>query len=163
VSDAYRERLWAPFGWWAVPTVLVSTAGVAVGYPLGLAAGAATFALLEGLTIWLLLSAAAVIRVADGILLAGRAHLPLTVVSDVRALDAGAAARLRGVDADARAYLLLRPWVQAAVRVDLDDPADPTPYWYLSTRRPDELAAALAPLLRPAADPDVLRRPDTAG
>jgi hypothetical protein len=30
------------------------------------------------------------------------------------------------------------------VRVDLEDPLDPTPYWLLSTRRPQELAAALA-------------------
>ena len=41
-----------------------------------------------------------------------------------------------------RAYLLLRPWLPRAVRVDLDDPRDPTPYWYVSSRHPDRLAAA---------------------
>ena len=48
------------------------------------------------------------------------------------------------VEADARAFLLLRPYVKTAVRVDLEDPADPTPYWLLSSRRPEALAAALA-------------------
>ena len=45
--------------------------------------------------------------------------------------------------ADARAYLLLRPYRKKAVKVSLSDPADPTPYWLVSTRRPDALAAAL--------------------
>ena len=47
------------------------------------------------------------------------------------------------MDADARAYLLLRPYLSRAVMVPVDDPADPTPYWLVSTRRPDELVAAL--------------------
>ena len=46
-----------------------------------------------------------------------------------------------GRDADARAYLLLRPYLKRAVRVEITDPADPTPYWLVSTRHPDELAA----------------------
>ena len=51
--------------------------------------------------------------------------------------------RLAGRDADARAYLLLRPYLRRAVRIAIDDPADPTPYWLVSTRRPTRLAAAL--------------------
>jgi hypothetical protein len=29
------------------------------------------------------------------------------------------------------------------VRVHVNDPDDPTPYWMISTRRPDELVAAI--------------------
>ena len=47
-----------------------------------------------------------------------------------------------GVDADARAFLLLRPYLKRAVQVEIADPADPTPYWLVRTRHPDELAAA---------------------
>jgi hypothetical protein len=64
-------------------------------------------------------------------------------VGAAAALDAEATRRLAGRDADARAYLLLRPYLSRAVRIDIDDPADPTPYWLVSTRRPDRLAAAL--------------------
>jgi DUF3093 family protein len=39
---------------------------------------------------------------------------------------------------------LLRSYVPTAVRVDVTDPADPTPYLYLSTRRPEKLAKALS-------------------
>ncbi|HWJ84512.1 MAG TPA: DUF3093 family protein, partial [Cellulomonas sp.] len=34
-------------------------------------------------------------------------------------------------------------WIHAGVRIELVDPADPTPYWIVTSRRPDELAAAL--------------------
>jgi hypothetical protein len=33
--------------------------------------------------------------------------------------------------------------VPGAVQVLLDDPADPTPYWLVSTRHPERLAATL--------------------
>ena len=52
--------------------------------------------------------------------------------------------RVAGVEADARAYLLLRPYLKRSVKVQLIDPADPTPYWLISTRHPAELSAALS-------------------
>ena len=48
-----------------------------------------------------------------------------------------------GPGADPRAFLFTRPFVGPVVRVDLRDPADPHPYWLVSTRRPGELAAAV--------------------
>jgi hypothetical protein len=42
-----------------------------------------------------------------------------------------------------RAFMLLRGYVPTAVRVEVSDPDDPTPYLYLSTRRPEQLARVL--------------------
>jgi hypothetical protein len=39
--------------------------------------------------------------------------------------------------------MLLRSYVPTALKVDVTDPADPTPYLYLSTRSPKRLAEAL--------------------
>jgi hypothetical protein len=39
--------------------------------------------------------------------------------------------------------MLLRSYVPTAVRIEITDPEDPTPYVYLSTRDPQALAAAL--------------------
>jgi len=39
--------------------------------------------------------------------------------------------------------------VQPVVRVPITDPADPAPYWLLSSRRPRELAAAINGSRRP--------------
>jgi hypothetical protein len=43
---------------------------------------------------------------------------------------------LLGVGARPHAFVVQRPWVRGAVQVHLDDPADPTPYWVVSSRRP---------------------------
>ncbi len=73
---------------------------------------------------------------------AGRAHITLAHVGAVTALDATGVRRLAGVDADARAYLLLRPYLKRGVRVDITDPADPAPYWLVSCRRPEAVVSA---------------------
>lgn len=85
----------------------------------------------------------ATIRVDSATLSAGHAHIPRHFLGSVTALDREAARKALGADANARAYLLTRPYVGTAVRVELTDPADPTPYWILATRHPERLAAAL--------------------
>jgi hypothetical protein len=74
----------------------------------------------------------------------GRALLPYGHVGPVEALDAAATSRLLGVEADARAYLVVRSYCGGSVKVMVDDPADPAPYWLVSTRHPEALAASLA-------------------
>jgi hypothetical protein len=86
---------------------------------------------------------AARVSVREGVFRAGRAQVPVRLVGQVTALDPADTRRLAGVDADARAYLLLRPYLRRAVRVEIADPADPTPYWLVASRRPAQLAAAL--------------------
>ncbi|WP_433368551.1 DUF3093 domain-containing protein [Actinoplanes sp. CA-142083] len=71
------------------------------------------------------------------------ARLPLAVISDVVALDAAGKREALGVGAHPMAFVIQRPWIGPAVQVLLDDPADPTPFWVISTRRPVELATAL--------------------
>lgn len=83
------------------------------------------------------------LSVADGEFRAGRAHIPLHLLGEATPLDPDAARRLAGVDADARAHLLLRPYVKRAIRVEVLDPADPTPYWLIATRHPQRLAKVL--------------------
>ena len=144
----YDERLGVPLRWWALATMFVASLLLAflVATPPWLAVagtGVVTIALLA----LFLGYGAARISVADGVLTAGRARISLDHVEEVRALGPEDTHRLAGRDADARAYLLLRPYLRRAVRIAIDDPADPTPYWLVSTRRPDRLAAALT---RPA-------------
>ncbi|HZA74419.1 MAG TPA: DUF3093 family protein, partial [Propionibacteriaceae bacterium] len=73
----------------------------------------------------------------------GRALIEHRYIAGAQALDAEKTRRRAGVEADARAHLVLRPYVSTAVEITLDDPADPVPYWLVSSRRPSALAAAL--------------------
>ncbi|HEU4349773.1 MAG TPA: DUF3093 domain-containing protein [Actinoplanes sp.] len=71
------------------------------------------------------------------------ARLPLAVISEVVALDADGKREVLGVGAHPLAFVVQRPWVGGAVQVVLDDPADPTPFWVVSSRSPVALAGAL--------------------
>ena len=86
--------------------------------------------------------------VRDGAFRAGRARIGGQHVGTATALDPEETRRVAGVEADARAYLLLRPYLKRAVRVEITDPADPAPYWLVGTRHPERLAGALAELTR---------------
>ncbi|MFC3505214.1 DUF3093 domain-containing protein [Micromonospora krabiensis] len=83
------------------------------------------------------------VAVRDGELRVDDARLPVRYVADVVPLDAAGRREVLGVGADPLAFVVQRPWIGGAVQVVLDDPADPTPFWVVSTRRPVELAAAL--------------------
>ena len=141
----YDERLSVPLRWWVQGTMLVASLWLAVVVALPFAAAwtvsGAAMLLLAVLLIWF---GSARVSVHDGVFRAGRASIPVALLGQVTPLDAEATRRTAGVDADARAFLLLRPYLKRAVRVEVADPADPTPYWLVSTRRPDQLAAALA-------------------
>jgi len=140
----YRERLSVPIRWWAQGTMLVASLWLAVIVAVpGAVAWAVTGAAVALMATLFLTYGAALVSVEDGWFRAGRARVELRFVGEVVPLDAEATRLVAGRDADARAYLLLRPYRKKAVKVSLSDPADPTPYWLGSTRRPDALAAAL--------------------
>ena len=140
----YRERLSVPIRWWAQGTMLVASLWLAVIVAVpGAVAWAVTGAAVALMASLFLTYGAALVSVEDGWFRAGRARVELRFVGEVVPLDAEATRLVAGRDADARAYLLLRPYRKRAVKVSLRDPADPTPYWLVSTRRPDALAAAL--------------------
>lgn len=140
----YAERLSVPLRWWVQGTMLVATLWLAVVVATpAVVAWVVTALAMSVVALAFLGYGAARISVHDGELRAGRAHIDLRHVGGVTPLDAEGMRRQAGVDSDARAYLLLRPYLKRGVRVDILDPADPTPYWLISSRRPVDLAAAL--------------------
>jgi Protein of unknown function (DUF3093) len=143
-TDSYDETLTVPVSWWLLGLLFVLTVCwcFLVSTPLvvtivaTLVAGALVVAVL-----WRVGSAH--IHAGTTGLAAGRATLPWESIGAVVALDPDETRVTLGVGADARAYLLVRPYCRSSVKVTLDDDVDPTPYWLLSTRRPAELADRL--------------------
>jgi hypothetical protein len=144
---AYAERLGVPLRWWVQGTMLVATLWLAVVVALpGLAAWIVTLVALAVMAFLFTAIGSARIVVADGEFRAGRAHIGAEHLGAATALDAEEARRVAGPEADARAYLVLRPYLKRAVKVEITDPADPAPYWLVATRHPEELARALTAL-----------------
>ncbi|HET8602977.1 MAG TPA: DUF3093 domain-containing protein [Marmoricola sp.] len=145
MTPAYSERLHVPLRWWVQATMFLATFWIAfiVAMPAWLAwtAAGALAASTYALFLWV---GSARVAVQDGELFAGPAHISLRLLGAARPLDAEATRRVHGPEADARAFLVTRPYVKRAVLVPVEDPADPTPYWLVSTRHPDALAAALS-------------------
>ena len=83
------------------------------------------------------------VAVREGELWVDDAHLPVRYVAEVGVLDAAGKRAALGPQADPLAFVVQRPWVKGAVLVVLDDPADPTPYWVVSARRPERVARAV--------------------
>jgi hypothetical protein len=142
---AYSERLHVPLRWWVQATMLLASLWLAfvVAMPAWAAwsATAVVLAVTFGLMAWL---GSVRVAVRDGTLYAGPAHISLDLLGPAEPLDAEDTRRVHGVDADARAFLLTRPYLKRSVKVVVEDPADRTPYWLVSTRHPRELAAALS-------------------
>lgn len=144
-SVLYDERLHVPLRWWVQAIMFLASVWLAfiVALPAPVA-WVATGVLTAAVAALFIGYGAARVRVEAGVLRAGRAHIPVAMLADPTPLDREATRLLAGRDANARAYLLLRPYLKRSVRVEVTDPADPAPYWLISTRRPEELAGALA-------------------
>jgi hypothetical protein len=96
-----------------------------------------------GIGIAILVLTSAVVEVDAGALRAGRAVIPVQQIGPVEVLDAAQMARLRGPGIEPRAYHCQRGWLPLGVKVAVQDPADPTPYWLVSSHHPDLLAEAI--------------------
>ena len=140
----YREKLSVPVWWWIIAAIAVITlfviTAVPVGYFAGVLVGGVALLLM---VLFFLQYGAARVEVDGERLRAGRAVIERAHLGTVEALTGDDARRAFGRECDPKAYLLLRPYVRSAVRVQITDPRDPAPYWVIATRHPDRLAAAL--------------------
>lgn len=142
VMNTYRERLW-PSPWIVVIAALAIPASLLTFAAINVTVGAVTGLVLFFGVVAVATVSAPTIEVADGMLRAGAARVPLSFVGDVTSARGADARHARGPGLDARAHLVLRGDIDPISRIELTDPDDPTPYWLVSTRRPDDLAAAI--------------------
>lgn len=151
---AFRERVRVPLSWWVLAVLFAGMLALAFGYYLGVgwALGVGLGSLLAVvLGFW---TAAFRVEVDEAEVRVGRAVIGREWIGAVRPLDAAATRARSGTEADARAHLVLRPWVSTSVELSLVDPADPVPYWLVSSRRPGALASALGWVPEAAAPAD---------
>ncbi len=73
----------------------------------------------------------------------GKAKVEINFISVAAPLKADEMRALRGPEMNPDAFLALRFWVKRGVKISIDDPKDPTPYWLVSVKRAEKLAAIL--------------------
>jgi hypothetical protein len=143
-ESAYREMLRTP--WWWYPIAIGIACLLAAEFHVSGASLTdwipyATLVPLSILFVWWLGHSR--LEVSSGELRVRGAHLPLQYVSGVIALDARTLRLVVGREGDPAAFISIRPWIGPGVQFWLDDEDDPTPYWVVSTRHPDQVVTAV--------------------
>jgi Protein of unknown function (DUF3093) len=143
-AAAYSERLIVPWWWWPPSLALAALGATEIFLGASNRFAWIPYVVLLGGVIAALIGLSRIrIAVADGMLHVDDAKIPVTFLTEINILDAESKREVMGALADPMAFVVQRPWVRGAVRVVVDDPDDPTPYWVISTRRPERLATAI--------------------
>lgn len=155
VTVTYVERLAVPASYWLITAAFGATFIVAIGgyfatFWFALIALVATVAMSLALAVY----GRAVIRVGEDGIRVGRNLLEWRFVGGVSALDTARWRRRLGPEADARAFLCVRPFLHQGVEIVVDDKADPHPYWLVGSRHPQQLADAIGVRLADRPDGD---------
>ena len=147
-ATSYRETLYAPWWWYLVAV-----------FAAGLLAVEAQISVLD-FTDWIVLCVLVPVfavlvwslgrwRVEivgsgmDAELRVRGAHIALQDVGGAVVLDARTLRRVVGREADPAAFVTIRPWIGPGMQLWVDAPDDPTPYWVVSTRHPEQLLDAV--------------------
>ena len=118
---------------------MVALVAAPFGSVLAITLGAITF-----IASLVLASVLSPLVVVDGVrLIAGKMSIPLEAIGEVTEVATQDLRNELGPLLDARAQLLIRGDVKTAVKVEITDGKDPTPYLVISTRRSSELVSAL--------------------
>jgi hypothetical protein len=138
----YRERVRPNLGTFiAVATLLpaVTLVSEPFDYRIGIAVG-----LILVMSIWAaLFFLAPVIQVGSSHLTVARAKIPRNLLGNIEEIAKDQIFSERGPKLEPAAYKVFQGTVKTAIKITVNDPNDPTPYWIISTRKPAQLAEVL--------------------
>jgi hypothetical protein len=93
--------------------------------------------------IWIAIAMKSEITFDGNIFRIDQANIEKKYLGKVTVLDRSAMRLLRTRDADPAAYLAIKFWEPRGLRIDLNDSRDATPYWLITSKRGEEIAALL--------------------
>ncbi|GAA1842032.1 DUF3093 domain-containing protein [Brevibacterium marinum] len=138
----FTEKIGPSVGMWVMIAIAAASTALMV-FPVWKTGAVILPVVSFVLLAWWLRSLSITTIVTDRQLFVGDAHIDRGYITGATGYDSEDARTARGTGLDARAFLMVRPWAKSAVRIDIHDETDPTPYWLVSSKRPMELAAAL--------------------
>ena len=143
-GKTYFEQIsWGIWIWFFV-AILCASIYLAIWAPLGTAAAlVVTLISIIGFY-YLSLKMQTTTFIQDDFLYVSQAKIDLKYLKNAKALTEAEFKKLIGADADPAAFLATNFWVKTAVKIEVNDKTDPTPYWLISSRRADELAKKLS-------------------
>ena len=142
-SKNFREETYWPAWLWLFLLFLATSLALAFWAALGVRWGAIIGLLqLLGL-IYLSQRSALLLEVTESELKVGSAHIDRQFLGVVEPLSADAMRKWRGPLCDPAGFMALRFWISTGVKIEINDPKDPCPYWLVSSKKAQPLVAAL--------------------
>lgn len=139
---SYRERLLPGPGLFVACAMLIPAVAL-VCLPINARIAIPAGVLVYALVMLLLIGLSPVIEVRGDNFTAGRARIPVRLLGEIEALGKEELREALGPGSDARAYFVVRGWIHRGIKVAVNDPVDPAPYWVVTCRKPKTLAAAI--------------------
>lgn len=139
----FKEVIRAPLWLVAFVYFLFLSIVLSIWAALGNTPALVTFGVLTIWLIFLFFRTALVIHMDESFLYVGQAKIERTYIGSAIALNNAELKLIRTRDADPSAYLAIRFWASKAVKVEVSDNRDTTPYWLISSKNPQRLVEAL--------------------
>jgi hypothetical protein len=141
-SPLYKERVLPNFGTFAAVFALLPSIAI-ISEPFDLRIGLAVGVVVV-ITIWtLLILRAPTIELSQLELRVGRVGIFRNLIGEAEVISKDRIFLERGPNLDPGAHKVFQGSVKTAIKIAILDPEDPTPYWLISTRKPDKLAELL--------------------
>ena len=142
-DTSFNDRSPWPIWLWVFLLFLSASLALAVWAALGTRWGAITMLVqLLGL-IYLSQITVLAVEVTVDQLRVGPASIDRKLLGNIDVLSSEQMRQLRGPLADPAGYMALRFWIATGVKIEINDPNDPTPYWLVSSKKAQPLMAAL--------------------
>lgn len=141
----YTERTLPSLGFYAA-TLFVPLAVYLISLPfsehVGLVVSLISWA---SVLVWSYLNAPLIVLTKE-ILRIGKVNIETKYLGDVTEVTADESFRERGPSLDTRAFTRFQIGVKTLIKIEINDAADPTPYWLVATRNPEVLAGIISKL-----------------
>ena len=131
--------------WWLMGLIIALDISIVIAIWAGLGNSAALVSVFVviALTIALFFFTELNIRVDGDQLHVARAHIDREFIGQIEVLTADQMKRAYGIGLDPAAFLAIRFWVKGGIKLAITDPRDPTPYWLVSSKKPEKIKAAI--------------------
>jgi hypothetical protein len=138
-----REVIKWPIRVWLIFIALNVAIIISIGVVLSDTALIIFTAALSSMTLIFSITSRIVLTASKELLTVGGANIESRFIKEVVVLDETSMKYERGAGLNPRAFLAIRFWVKTGAKIILEDQRDPTPYWLVSTRRPEEIKSLL--------------------
>jgi hypothetical protein len=138
----YKERVLPNIGTFAATFVFLPSA-VVVSEPFDISVGILVGAIGVAIIWALLVLKAPSVRVSNGNLTVNQVSIPVELLGEPEVVTKREIFDERGPNLDSRAHKVFQGTVKTALKIPIMDHEDSTPYWLISSKKPEKFAQAI--------------------